>query len=293
MNPQPDSILVVAPIDPPKHMQHLPGTITEAVDICRKVANYRILPHFTEVSLQSGLSGQPPDVSPPDIVFFCCHREEQQIFLGRHRGSHISNAEFLQLFKSRRDRRPQLHNPNFVIFSTCGGDEMHEGHILPQALVDLGVGVNFVVYWLGPVADDVAGVYSKCLMEVLEKTPLHPTPVDRYRESHKRAVDTLRGKIDVQRIRCYHKNAIPLPDSFCVPAPSLGQSAAPPFHGHVVPAYPAGSSSQPPPVAAFTPPAASSQAPPANTSKKNLSASLQPRPAAASSAAAPKNTCEN
>lgn len=225
-NPRSDSVLVIVPIDFPEGQDILHGCVEKAIKIGRKVSSYNVMTPFTVKDLNGRL-----DSLQPDILFICCHREEEIIFLGKKVDKHLTNEQFLDIFLSRKRRG--AHNPSFVIFSTCGGKSCEEGEKLPKALVDEKC-VDFVVYWLGEAMDDVLALYSGLLVKSLEIKPLTSKPIERHRKSHFAAVAELPQAIrddprvskkwlkryldSIEQIRCY-------PNPECAMAPAISSSS--------------------------------------------------------------------
>lgn len=198
--PKIDSALVIVPIDKPKGCDALYKSVEEAINIGRQVPSCVVKTGFKTIDFNKSLDKKP------DMLFFCCHREEDKILLGK---SELSNEELLGIFRDRSESGK--HNPRFVIFSTCGGETEEQGSELPQALVNAKVGINLVVYWLGQAPDKVAAAYSSTLVECLKQEPLTPEPETRYLKSHQKALDKLKEKYagDATRIRCFPDPTVP------------------------------------------------------------------------------------
>lgn len=182
-----EKVLILAPIDKPSGCDTLFSVIEEAINIGRQIPNCVVKSLFSLPILEEELNRSP------DIVFFCCHRLEDQILLGRNKSKHMSNQAFLSIFQARF--QVGLPNPTCIVFSTCGGDEEHEGSVLPKALVQAAIGISFVVFWLGPAPDAVAAQYSRVFVESLAEEPSTLQPLERFSKSHAATLQKLHEAI--------------------------------------------------------------------------------------------------
>lgn len=174
-------VLAITPMETPigYEGQVLHSVMTEVHGIGGCYINSEVVSSWEEVP--SRLFQQPPKV-----MIFCCHREEDQILVGRQRGL-LMNQDLVQLFQDRIGQEP---NPECIIFSTCGGGSLHKD-LVAEA------GIHFVIYWKGKALDGVAARYTPFFLEKLKDSLALQSPYC-YRRAHEAAKQDLKQKLELE-----------------------------------------------------------------------------------------------